>query len=96
MESIEEAKLGYQNIVCSNTKLYCRSSIDLAGDGFKAGVEFAQRRIPFVEEQPEIGTEVILFHEQNRKGKCVFRIVSKDALKWACETHTHWRPIERK
>lgn len=58
------------------------------------GIEFAQRWIPFTEDVPDLKLEVILGDETNRRSKVIMKMVSKDAIEYASETYTHWRPIE--
>ena len=60
MKSIKEQKLIYQNIVATDTSLYCKSTLEIAGDGFDAGIEFAQRWIDCSEEFPESQKKVLV------------------------------------
>ena len=62
-------------------------------NGFKSGVEFAQRWIPVSEELPKEGQEIIC---KNGNYKTVHfyypnGVVDEDFLK---ANYTHWRPIE--
>lgn len=71
-------------------------------DIFKAGVEFAQRRIPVEEELPDekngyINKEVIAFTSDN----CAYVLIYDDYIGWLpngtdadIDNITHWRPIE--
>lgn len=58
--------------------------------------QFIQRWIPFTKDIPDLKEEVILRDETKRRSKVIMRMVSKDAIKYASETYTHWRPIEFK
>ena len=73
-------------------------------DIFKAGVEFAQRRIPVEEELPDekngyINKEVIAFTSDN----CAYVLIYDDYIGWLpngtdadIDNITHWRPINLK
>lgn len=74
------------------------------GNGFRAGVEFAQRRIPVKEELPDskngyINKEVIAFTSDNFS----YILIYDDYLGWLpngtdadIDNITHWRPINLK
>ena len=80
-------------------------------DGFKAGVEFAQRWIPVEEELPEVG-EMVLTKMEKRHGDTLVQNYYSTATRlenqgewqtvnWVDHSisfgHiTHWRPIELK
>ena len=81
------------------------------GNGFRAGVEFAQRWIPVEEELPDIGEEVLVKRELRQGDTWVQRFCSVSTrlapsgewedVKWSDVGHTrgivtHWRPIELK
>ena len=81
------------------------------GNGFKAGVEFAQRWISVEEELPDIGEEVLVKRELRQGDTWVQRFCSVSTrlapsgewedVKWSDVGHTrgivtHWRPIELK
>ena len=69
---------------------------------FKAGAEFAHRRIPVEEEIPDekngyINKEVIAFTSDN----CAYVLIYDDYIGWLpngtdadIDNITHWRPIE--
>ena len=77
------------------------------GNGFKKGVEFAQRWIPVEEELPEVGEIVLVRTKINKVTTCEMYI-PKDYLgnilgekKWAASYNfkqaiTHWRHIDLK
>lgn len=77
------------------------------GNGFRAGVEFAQRWIPVEEELPEVGEIVLVRTKINKVTTCEMYI-PKDYLdnilgekEWAASYNfkqaiTHWRPINLK
>ena len=75
------------------------------GNGFKKGVEFAQRWIPVEEELPEIGEKVIT--KMNKDKRTSYGIATRIREEWEINAHwidhtfsnmiiTHWRPIELK
>ena len=98
MKTIEEAlNIAYDE---------CKSNAYF-GNGFKKGVEFAQRWIPIEEELPEVGEIVLVKTKINKVTTCEMYI-PKDYLdnilgekEWAASYNfkqaiTHWRPIELK
>ena len=98
MKTIEEAlNIAYDE---------CKSNAYF-GNGFKKGVEFAQRWIPIEEELPEVGEIVLVKTKINKVTTCEMYI-PKDYLgnilgekKWAASYNfkqaiTHWRPINLK
>ena len=95
MKTIEEAlNIAYDE---------CKSNAYF-GNGFKKGVEFAQRRIHVEEELPDekngyINKEVIAFTSDN----CAYILIYDDYLGWLpngtdadIDNITHWRPINLK
>ena len=75
------------------------------GNGFKAGVEFAQRWIPVEEELPKIGEKVIT--KMTKDKRTSYGIATRIREEWEINAHwidhtfsnmniTHWRPIELK
>lgn len=73
---------------------------DAFNDGFKSGVEFAQRWYSVEEELPEMYEDVLIKTDEG-----VIRLTHRDTyangmLKWWLVLHsikvTHWRPIELK
>ena len=81
------------------------------GNGFKKGVEFAQRWISVEEELPDIGEEVLVKRELRQGDTWVQRFCSVSTrlapsgewedVKWSDVGHTrgivtHWRLIELK
>ena len=95
MKTIEEAlNIAYDE---------CKSNAYF-GNGFKKGVEFAQRWIPVEEELPDekngcINKEVIAFTSDN----CAYILIYDDYLGWLpngtdadIDNITHWRPLNLK
>lgn len=74
------------------------------GNGFKAGVEFAERFIPIDEELPEVGEPVLCMRIEGGMGG--FKEIAPQVGmmrpngKFNCEfdwvSVTHWRPINHK
>ena len=75
------------------------------GNGFKKGVEFAQRWIPVEEELPKIGEKVIT--KMTKDKRTSYGIATRIREEWEINSHwidhtfsnmtiTHWRPIELK
>ena len=99
METISEAAIGYASSK-SSSDVFIESHIK----DFKAGVEFAQRRIPVEEELPDekngyINKEVIAFTSDNFS----YILIYDDYLGWLpngtdadIDNITHWRPVNLK
>ena len=96
MRTIEEAL----NIAYDESK-----SNAYFGNGFKAGVEFAQRWIPVEDELPKIGEKVIT--KMTKDKRTSYGIATRIREEWEINAHwidhtfsnmtiTHWRPIELK
>lgn len=86
MKTIEEAAKEYRHKTNTSECLL---------DGFKAGVEFAERWIPVEEELPEDEMEIIA---KNGFDKEIFAFYEKgyrDDEYLRC-SFTHWRPINHK
>ena len=67
------------------------------GNGFKAGVEFAQLWISIEFALPEIGDDIILkLREHPLKKYEVWHIADDYDIKLVPVYATHWRPIELK
>ena len=74
------------------------------GNGFRAGVEFAQRWIPIKEEEPPLYITVLvkLFNGRYftakyiKSSKCREDDVWSDGFSYYPVNDTHWRPIELK
>lgn len=96
MKTIEEAlNIAYDE---------CKSNAYF-GNGFKRGVEFAQRWIPVEEELPKIGEKVIT--KMTKDKRTSYGIATRIREEWEINAHwidhtfsnmniTHWRPIELK
>ena len=96
MKTIEEAlNIAYDE---------CKSNAYF-GNGFKKGVEFAQRWISVKEELPEIGEKVIT--KMTKDKRTSYGIATRIREEWEINAHwidhtfsnmtiTHWRPIELK
>ena len=95
MKTIEEAlNIAYDE---------CKSNAYF-GNGFKKGIEFAQRWIPVEDELPDekngcINKEVIAFTSDN----CAYILIYDDYLGWLpngtdadIDNITHWRPVNLK
>lgn len=99
MKTIEEAAVIYTdenpfgNITWNNT-----SEIDRLKEkkyqGFKAGVEFAQRWISVEDELPSIGDHILI--KLKRDKLKIWRIFNEDDRILVSNYATHWRPIEIK
>lgn len=74
-------------------------------NGFKAGVEFAQRWISIEEELPRLGEKVIT--KMNKDKRTSYGIATRIREEWEIDAHwidhtfsnmniTHWRPIDLK
>ena len=75
------------------------------GNGFRKGVQFAQRWIPVEEELPKIGEKVIT--KMTKDKRTSYGIATRIREEWEINSHwidhtfsnmniTHWRPIELK
>ena len=75
------------------------------GNGFRKGVQFAQRWIPVEEELPKIGEKVITKMTKDKRSS--YGIATRIREEWEINAHwidhtfsnmtiTHWRPIELK
>ena len=75
------------------------------GNGFRKGVQFAQRWIPVEEELPKIGEKVIT--KMTKDKRTSYGIATRIREEWEINAHwidhtfsnmniTHWRPIELK
>jgi len=96
MKTIEEAlNIAYDE---------CKSNAYF-GNGFKKGVEFAQRWISVDEELPPIGEKVITKMAKDKRTS--YGIATRIREEWEINAHwidhtfsnmtiTHWRPIELK
>lgn len=96
MKTIEEAlNIAYDE---------CKSNAYF-GNGFKKGVEFAQRWISVEEELPKIGEKVIT--KMTKDKRTSYGIATRIREEWEINAHwidhtfsnmtiTHWRPIELK
>lgn len=96
MKTIEEAlNIAYDE---------CKSNAYF-GNGFKKGVEFAQRWISVEEELPKIGEKVIT--KMTKDKRTSYGIATRIREEWEINAHwidhtfsnmtiTHWRPIEIK
>ena len=107
MKTIEEAIIEYSENADIDEETYIADVYD----GFKAGVEFAQRWIPVEEELPEVG-EMVLTKMEKRHGDTRLQNYYSTATRlenqgewqdvnWVDHSisfgHiTHWRPIELK
>ena len=75
------------------------------GNGFRAGIEFAQRWIPVEEELPKIGEKVIT--KMTKDKRTAYGIATRIREEWEIDAHwidhtfsnmniTHWRHIDLK
>ena len=104
MKTIEEAIIEYSENADIDEETYIADVYD----GFKAGVEFAQRWIPVEEELPEVGAMVLTKMEKRHGDTWVQNYYSTatrlenqgewQTVNWVDHSisfgHiTHWRPI---
>jgi hypothetical protein len=100
MKTIETAARNYCNIdlnlVLDEEERYYKDFQKY--DGFKAGVEFAQRWIPVEEEKPENMKSVLVMDNGCSPIRCIALFLDNEfypdfkVLKH--ENITHWRPID--
>ena len=89
MKTIEEAVIEYSENADIDEETYIADVYD----GFKAGVEFAQRWIPVEEELPEKLVQVIVKLEN---GWCTCTWITENGDFAFNVKPTHWRPIDLK
>ena len=110
MKTIERAASIYAEPIASDLSHKSMDDLNICDledwfkDAFKAGAQFAQRRIPVEEELPDekngyINKEVIAFTSDN----CAYVLIYDDYIGWLpngtdadIDNITHWRPIEIK
>jgi len=110
MKTIEEAAREYADSIWGEN--YITECKNYHSDGFKSGVEFAQRWVPIEEELPEQGNNVLvklLKPDYNSSIKdatvesitiayvnCYNQFIISMMNNWESDFITHWRPIELK
>ena len=99
MKTIEEAAVFLSNEnVLSNINWNHTSELERLKtkyyDGFKDGVEFAQRWISVEDELPNIGDHILI--KLKRDKLKIWRIFNEDDRILVSNYATHWRPIELK